>query len=226
MEIQRNYRLKKSRDCLNNKCRGSHGGRTDETDGQGSAKFVHLNVHSHYSRGWGLAPLKELCQMARSLGMDRLAITDINGLYGLIFFLQASKEAGIMPIVGSELRSDNHRAVLLVKNHEGYANLCRIISDLHCHKQFNLITALLERREGLIIFSDDFSLLKKLRKDSPEDLFVEMSPGYNMHRCYSFSRRSQIPPVATNRVFMISGDQFHLHRILRVWIRSRLLKIC
>ena len=37
--------------------------------------------------------------------MDRLALTDTNGLYGLIFFLQAAKEAGIRPIVGVEVRA-------------------------------------------------------------------------------------------------------------------------
>ena len=215
METHQDSRSKSSRNYLNNKSQKNLRDRANETGGQNTIKFVHLNVHSHYSKGWGIAPIEQLCQCARSYGMDRLALTDINGLYGLIFFLQAAKETGILPIVGSELRTDNHRAVLLVKNHEGYANLCSIISDLHCHKQFDLITALQDRREGLITFSDDFSLLKRLKKDSPEDLFVEMSPGYNMHGCYAFSRRSQIPPLATNRVLMMSKDQFPIHRILR-----------
>jgi error-prone DNA polymerase len=115
---------------------------------------------------------------------------------------------------------------LLVRNHEGYANLCRIISDRQCHQDFDLIRSLRERREGLIIFSDDFTLLKALKRDLEEDLFVEMSPGYNMAGCYAFSRKSSIPPLATNRVYLIREDQFPLHRILRaVALNSKLSRL-
>jgi len=177
--------------------------------------FIHLNIHSHYSKGWGVGTIEELCQAAKEMGIKRLALTDTNGLYGLIFFVQAAKEMGIEPIVGSELLFDGRRAVLLVKNPHGYANLSRIISDCHCHQDFDLIQALRQRREGLITFTDDFKLLKALKQDCTEDLFVEMSPGYQMARCYAFSRRSGIPPVATNRVFLVKRDQFRLHLILR-----------
>ncbi len=188
--------------------------------------FVHLNVHSHYSRGWGMGSIEELCRSAKEQGMDRLAMTDINGLYGLIYFIHTAREVGIQPIVGSELTADEHRAVLLVRNHEGYANLCRIISDRQCHQDFDLIRSLRERREGLIIFSDDFTLLKALKRDSEEGLFVEMSPGYNMAGCYAFSRKSSIPPLGTNRVYLIREDQFPLHRILRaVDLNSKLSRL-
>jgi len=173
-----------------------------------------------------MGSIEDLCRSAKEHGIDRLALTDTNGLYGLVFFIQTAKEIGIQPIVGSEFTADKHRAVLLVRNREGYTNLCRIISDLHCHQDFNLIKSLKERREGLIIFSDDFMLLKALKRDSKEDLFVEMSPGYNMAGCYAFSRKSGIPPLATNRVYMIKADQFPLHRILRaIALNSKLSRL-
>ena len=55
------------------------------------------------------------------------------------------------------------RAVLLVTSREGYANLCRIISDRNCHGDFHLVKAIREGREGLIVLSDDFGLLKALK---------------------------------------------------------------
>ena len=188
--------------------------------------FVHLNVHSHYSRGWGMGTLEELCLTAKGQGMDRLALTDTNGLYGLVFFIQRAREMGIRPIVGSELTTDRHRAVLLVRNSEGYANLCRILSDRHCREDFDLIGTLRERRKGLIIFSDDFRVLKALKRDALEDLFVEMSPGYHMARCYAFSRHSGIPPLATNRVYLIRKAHYPLHRILRAMaLNSKLSRL-
>ena len=177
--------------------------------------FVHLNVHSHYSAGWGMAGVDELCRSAKEQGMDRLALTDTNGLYGLIYFIEATKEQGLHPIVGSEIVTQEHRAVLLVQSRDGYANLCRIISARQCRQDFDLIKSLKEMRRGLIILSDDFTLLKALRKDSEDNLFVEMSPGYAMAACYAFSRQSEIPPLATNRVYLLHKDQFALHRVLR-----------
>jgi len=177
--------------------------------------FIHLNVHSHYSKGWGIGTVEELCAAARRMGMKKLALTDTNNLYGLIFFLKAAAEHDIDPIVGSEITCDNHRAVLLVKDRTGYGNLSRIISDRHCNQDFDLIQSLHEKRKGLIILSDDFKLLKALKKQALEDLYVELSPGYRMGRCYAFSRETHIPPVATNRVYLVTKKQFRLHRILR-----------
>ena len=96
--------------------------------------------------------------------MKHLALTDINGLYGAVFFIQEAMEAGLKPILGSELVHGENRAVLLVKNLHGYANLCRLISDRHCDQEFDLIRALQEHREGLIILSDDERLLKTLKE--------------------------------------------------------------
>jgi DNA polymerase III alpha subunit len=62
--------------------------------------FIHLNVHSHYSKGWGVGTIEELCQAARDRGIKKLALTDTNGLYGLVFFVQTAREMGIEPIVG------------------------------------------------------------------------------------------------------------------------------
>lgn len=189
--------------------------------------FVHLHVHSHYSKGKGVGTIEELCQAARDLGIRQMALTDTNGLYGLISFLHTARDMGIMPIVGSELVSDTQRALLLVKNSEGYANLCRIISARHCDGAFHLGRTLRDLREGLVVLSDNFQLLKDLRRDSVHDLFVEMSPGYQMAGCHAFSRRTGIPPVATNRVYLARKDQFGLHRILRAIDRNTTLsRLC
>ncbi|VBB46996.1 DNA polymerase III, alpha subunit [uncultured Desulfatiglans sp.] len=177
--------------------------------------FVHLHVHSHFSKGWGIGGVERLCSAAAALGMRRLALTDTNGLYGLVPFLQAAREHGITPIAGSELVHGGRRAVLLVKDEAGYANLSAVISARHCDPDFDLIGVLRDRRRGLTVLSDDIRLLKALRRDSRDDLFVEMSPGYGMARAYAFARRSGLPPVATSRVFLVERGDFPLHRILR-----------
>src|SRR5439155_4936985 len=66
-------------------------------------RFVHLNVHSNYSFCRGASRLEDLVVAARRRGMDAMALTDTNGLYGLVWFLDAAKAAGVRPIVGAEV---------------------------------------------------------------------------------------------------------------------------
>ena len=46
--------------------------------------FVHLHVHSNYSFCRGASRLEDLVVAARRRGMDAMALTDTNGLYGLV----------------------------------------------------------------------------------------------------------------------------------------------
>ena len=50
--------------------------------------FVHLNTHSIYSPMRGLLSLPEMMDLAKSCSMGTLALTDVNGLWGFIRFVQ------------------------------------------------------------------------------------------------------------------------------------------
>jgi error-prone DNA polymerase len=177
--------------------------------------FTHLHVHSTFSPGWGVRSPEELCAAARAMGMTRLALTDRGGLYGIPHFVEAAREAGIAPIIGAEAATPRHRAVLLARDAEGYADLCRLLSDLHCRRDFDLPAALAERRRNLIVLSDDPGVLAPLRRRSPEGLFVELSPGHQMHRALALARELRLPPVATSRALFLGPEDFELHRVLR-----------
>ncbi|TNF45970.1 DNA polymerase III subunit alpha, partial [bacterium] len=179
------------------------------------SKYVPLHVHSSFSPGWGIHDPETLCAAAGAMGMERMALTDINGLYGIPHFLKQAGEAGIRPIIGAEAVSDEHRSVLLAKNESGYANLCRLLSDLHCRENFDLCRSLPDHREGLVVVTDDGSLLTCLKRQDSSDLFVEMSPGHGMHKALALSMRLKLPPVATSRAVLLGKGDYHLHRVLR-----------
>ena len=67
------------------------------------SSFVHLHVHSHFSFGDGAAGIDALVGRAAELGMESLALTDHQGLYGAIRFYQAARRAGIRSIIGAEV---------------------------------------------------------------------------------------------------------------------------
>ena len=107
--------------------------------------FTHLHVHSHYSILTGLGSPRRFIERAKSLGMNALALTDFNAVYGLIEFYKEAKKAEIKAILGIDMnvavktiqdkqgREDakNHQLVLLAENLEGYYNLLKLSTQAH-----------------------------------------------------------------------------------------------
>lgn len=177
--------------------------------------FVHLHVHSDYSAMRGVSSLETLCRAAKRQGLDALAVTDTNGLYGAIRFIEEARHEGLRPILGAELTTEAHRALLWAKTPGGYANLCRLLSERHCEPSCAFIEAVARYRDGLIIATDDRAALEAWSADDRQDLYVELTPGPAMHQTLEMSRRIGVPSVATNRVYFARADDFATHRLLR-----------
>jgi len=179
-------------------------------------EFVHLHVHSNFSFCRGANRIESLVDAALARGMNALALTDTNGLYGLVWFLQCAAERGLRPIAGAELCAGGERAVLLARNREGYATLCRHISRRHLDAEFSLSRALLADREHLFVLSDQIPLLEALgRQNGTEQLYVELNDPAAEPALLRFARDRGIPPVATNDVHFVDPADFALHRLLR-----------
>jgi error-prone DNA polymerase len=65
--------------------------------------FAHLHVASGFSLRYGASTPAALVERAASLGQPALALTDRDGLYGAVRFVQACDEAGIAPVLGVDL---------------------------------------------------------------------------------------------------------------------------
>lgn len=185
--------------------------------------FTHLHVHSSFSPNWGIHSPSALCMAAKAAGMTRLALTDRNGLYGIPRFIEEAQKAGIDPLVGAEAISGMHRAVLLAKDQDGYANLCHLLSALHGTQRFNLVEALQTWRDGLFILSDDAVLLERLAQQTCNGLFVELSPGHDMEKTMALVRQLDLPPVATSRAVFLQDEDVKIHRVLRAIARNTTL---
>jgi len=94
--------------------------------------FCHLHAHSNYSLREGAAPIRDLAEAAARMGMDALALTDHDGMYGAVRFTLACNYFGIRPILGVEIEwGDGYHAVLLAQNSKGWANLCHLVTEMH-----------------------------------------------------------------------------------------------
>ncbi len=98
--------------------------------------FVHLRLHTEFSVVDGTNRIDEIVKAAASDQQPALAITDLNNLYGAIKFYKETRGKGVKPLVGAEIflesltqdPAQTSRMILLVQNHQGYLNLCELIS--------------------------------------------------------------------------------------------------
>ena len=119
----------------------------------GAARYAELHGRSNFTFLEGASHPEELVERAVALGLDALALTDRDGVYGAVRFAKAAKPTTLAAIVGVELTLDAPdlrprgrggralaralvpaesarlpRIVLLAEDERGYANLASAIS--------------------------------------------------------------------------------------------------
>jgi DNA polymerase III alpha subunit len=67
------------------------------------SEYAELHCHTHFSFLEGASPPDELVHRAMELGLAALAVTDRNGLYGVVRFATAAQDAGLRSIIGIEI---------------------------------------------------------------------------------------------------------------------------
>jgi len=93
------------------------------------SSYAPLWCKSNFSFLEGASHPDELMEEARRLGLPALALTDRDGVYGIVRAHVKAREIGLHLIVGSEITaSDGSTIVLLVQERSGYADLCRLIT--------------------------------------------------------------------------------------------------
>jgi len=188
--------------------------------------MISLSVHSYYSLMWGTCSPEKICAAAKKRGYRRLAITDTNNLYGLWPFLKSCKRENITPIVGAELTdsaknpagksSTGYRAVCLVKNDQGYHNLCRIITRRHTDAAFDLKSVILTHAKGLMIVTQHPELLTQWHEAGLTiAAAVSGKPDGIAFRLRKTSRYLGIPMLFAPGSFFANPDGFRIHQILR-----------
>ncbi|PIE52135.1 DNA polymerase III subunit alpha [Candidatus Fermentibacteria bacterium] len=108
-----------------------------------SADFVHLHLHSEYSLLDGAIRFEKLGEYLTENGMDTVAVTDHGSMFGAVHFCDRMKEAGVKPIIGSEIyltpgsrtekkivpgRVPYYHLIVLAADEEGYRNLVKLSS--------------------------------------------------------------------------------------------------
>jgi len=92
-------------------------------------RYAELHALSNFTFLRGASHPEELVETAAALGYEALAITDECSMSGVVRAHMVAKAAKLKLIIGSELRlRSGRKLVVLAKNRNGYAALCRLIT--------------------------------------------------------------------------------------------------
>jgi error-prone DNA polymerase len=109
--------------------------------------YAELHCHSNFSFLDGASHPEELVEQAARLGLDALALTDHDGMYGVVRFAEAARELGVATVFGAELSlglsapqngvadPEGSHLLLLARDPAGYRALCRTISTAQLRGQ-------------------------------------------------------------------------------------------
>ena len=209
--------------------------------------FVHLRLHSEFSVVDGTNRIDEVVKAAAADGQVALAITDLNNMFGAIKFYKEGRGKGVKPLIGAEIFLESltqdvaqtSRLILLVQNHQGYLNLCELLSrgwTQNVHKAVAVIKLewLQELSQGLIALSGAQAgavgqALMQGDTQRASDVALQLA-GLFTHRFYmelqragrvddethvaaaaELAARLNLPVVATHPVQFTAQDDYEAH---------------
>ena len=182
-----------------------------------------FHVHSYYSILQGTISIPQLIEHAKKASSPYVALTDTNAMYGLIQFAKQAEDENIKPILGAYIDDpDNHHlnVVLLAKNNEGYAALCKIITARKLKDDFKIIEILKSPNDNLFMITSSLQLLQKieLHDKLKQNLFVELIVTEKQKRktreLYEFAKAKGLQVVASHPAYFKSPDDFLLHKVV------------
>ncbi|HEY7750845.1 MAG TPA: PHP domain-containing protein, partial [Ignavibacteriaceae bacterium] len=179
--------------------------------------MIPINVHSNYTFLSGTIPVELLIQRAKLFNLKSLAISDTNGMYGVVQFAKAAQQNNIKPIIGSlitEPENEKCYVLIIARNNEGYSELCKIITSRKLNNDFSLFKILNSHFRNLIIISPNIELLKSINKTNA--LFTELittkkEKNRNRER-YEFAKQNNIRCLASNPVYFFNQEDYSLHK--------------
>ncbi len=182
---------------------------------------MYLNCHSYYSLRYGTLPLDKLVETAANIGIEAMALTDINNSMGIVDFVKECAKKGVKPIAGIEFRDGNKLLYIgITKNNPGFKEL----NDFLSHHNING-TPLPPRPPAF----DNCYVIYPFGKFQPTELrdneFTGMRPSELNLLLSSGYRHRQEKLVALCPVTFTDENGYELHRNLRAIDNNILLSM-
>jgi error-prone DNA polymerase len=187
--------------------------------------YAELHARSNFSLLDGASHPEELVAQAAALGYAALALTDRDGLYGVVRAYQAARGSSVRLIVGADITVEGGRQLtLLCRDRAGYANLARLITGARLAQPRGraecCVDGVAALKGGLIALSAEPTLAPTWRDVFGDAFYLELTnhlgPGDAEHAAEvaRAAARLGVPMVATNDVRYHAPGRRRLHDVL------------
>lgn len=211
-------------------------------------QFVHLRLHSEYSVTDSTVRLDSAIKKVKEQGVGALGLTDLNNIFGGLIFYTHARKAGVKALMGCDLVIQNEadrekpfRMAVICQNHDGYKNLCEILTHAWLKNQYmgrgeTKMEWLFKHHEGLIFLSggpegqiaqlclagkkdEAISLATKMKEVWGDRFFLELqragrsSDEAVVRYHLSIADECDIPVVATHPIQFLEPQDFDAHDI-------------
>ncbi len=179
--------------------------------------MVPLWVKSAYSFLEGASAPDQLVERAHTLGLPAVALTDRDGVYGVVRAHVRAKALGIRLLPGAQVTTDAGVVVLLAQHREGWASLCKLLTlgRGRSPKGESLVTVdeVSAHQTGLLALAPVPALLEPLREPFGDRLYAlcarhlraeERPPERRLREA---AKKVDVPVVASNEVLYHERDR-------------------
>jgi len=179
--------------------------------------YIPLWNKTNYSFLQGASHPEELLDQAETLGLPALAVTDRDGVYGVVRAHVKARELGIKLLVGAEVTvEDGTSIVLLATDRSGYANLCGLLAAgrLRSPKGSSTVSwqEVCERAPGLLgLWGGPRSLL--VAEDAPEAVLGQVQEAFGDRLYAMVARHQHHASVETERRLVARAARLGLSRV-------------
>ncbi len=201
--------------------------------------YVPVGLRSYFSLLRGCLSPEELCALAARRGWEALCLTDIHNFYGLVRFIRAAREEGVLPLCGTAFFPVPHglpgeKAIPLFTalciDGEGYARINEILTkSFHYRadpKEGMIYDPVEDLRQGgwkgLWIVSSRKEVLERLRgrragrgEGRKEQLYAGLVFGRPYAGFVRWAKKEGLPLFALNEGFRLKEEDLSLHHLLR-----------
>ncbi len=167
-----------------------------------------MGLLSAYSLLYSPLAATSLFERLESLGIQKIAITDRDNLYGYPVYRELAQERGISLICGALLTESGEELYAFVQNQAGYELLCKLISNRNIDPHYSYLPLLEGGCEGLVLATTSPPLLKKI-----SNAYGAITP--DSLKAVTTAKALSRPLLAIDRAFMLAEDQRETHRVLR-----------
>ncbi|MDY6054790.1 DNA polymerase III subunit alpha [Micrococcus sp.] len=186
----------------------------------GRHDFAHLHVASAFSAHYGVSWPAELAAVAAAEGMDLLACTDRDGLYGMAKHVSACLHHGITPVVGADLavrwseEEPAGRVLILARggcHGSGYRALCQAVSAAHARTTGGSAGGApwLAVAELAAAATGDTPASAAVPPAAPPELYILLGPDSDVGR--HLARRRTVPAASALRRWRAALPARSLH---------------